>query len=994
MKQGIGIVRDKILKHQIFSYIRSAPLIGSLLCSIFPSDISTYFTDSCSGIRLLIEDEPYKTKNWTQIRIKALEPPENSLRTQKNYKTALEKQIILSLTQDQLDQFFSSEAFTSLDGQSQVGALRVITQKIIKRSAECVKTPYSSQSLQRSNCKLLFHSIDRLVRNKSRSIYPLQTQLIVDIEEAEAIIQLYPKKNALRKKINLILHRLLKNKEHLASADRDRLCRIVKFSDEWAWETFNQAQLYYHNKEWEKSLPKLFEISALLKNGIFLTACSQVKKHEFELQLLLMTVQAKIQLAAYQEALEFLDKFDALPFVFASDSTKALAQNMLFVKAFAFYKSGAYEEAQATIFELLSFFPNSGATLGNKPFTLLARISLADEKMPLAMRSSTQSIDHASSDSEKNDSRFLIGLVAYVNKDSNLLENSIAHLPESCHESKILRALKAYLTGHKDALVKLREITREFPENPFLNKILAHALIQNGTKLFFTKPTVSLESFKEALFLFSKKLPDIADLSKAFYTPSYEPESLETLILVLEPLLSITSSYNAQLEAQLKALITYFNLLYGTETELRFQTDQLGFDPFICHLELHLLLRNHKFHEAYTSFLNLRSSAPDYESLHHAWYQTAGALLDSSEFQPLGIELMTDLSEQKNTESAYPVIAQLYTLQKTQKNLLPEIDLIETPEDLFRLGLSELILAQQKADEGELRYDSHEVESLYNDALSLIDRSKNHLYESQDGSLHETGILLALLNGSSLELEILKNRAIKMRSATLEKDRILSCASWLDDIVSSFNEEKNTTVDPDSIMIGKYNAQFAKTFAQIATHDYRSSFQSIQDLYTTHRPEESSGSLEAAQLLLGRELMNQGLYQEALDALSTTSPRDRFFLNQDPSLLLEMAIERSVCYRELRMYPLAFSELSKVINSEYALSVRVQAALLRADLYIETKRLGLARKQLNAIRKKGGQWAILADKKLNDLQGSIEGSAQGTHHDCYHGYIHGSDPNL
>ena len=53
-----------------------------------------------------------------------------------------------------------------------------------------------------------------------------------------------------------------------------------------------------------------------------------------------------------------------------------------------------------------------------------------------------------------------------------------------------------------------------------------------------------------------------------------------------------------------------------------------------------------------------------------------------------------------------------------------------------------------------------------------------------------------------------------------------------------------------------------------------------------------------------------------------------------------------------------------MINEDVASGLRLKAMLLRAEIYQQQGRRDLARKQLEAIAKKGGEWAIKAQEKL------------------------------
>ena len=57
--------------------------------------------------------------------------------------------------------------------------------------------------------------------------------------------------------------------------------------------------------------------------------------------------------------------------------------------------------------------------------------------------------------------------------------------------------------------------------------------------------------------------------------------------------------------------------------------------------------------------------------------------------------------------------------------------------------------------------------------------------------------------------------------------------------------------------------------------------------------------------------------------------------------------------------------LSRIINYDAVSSLRLKAMFLRAEIYEHQGRLELARQQLRAVAKKGGEWASKAQSKLD-----------------------------
>lgn len=80
--------------------------------------------------------------------------------------------------------------------------------------------------------------------------------------------------------------------------------------------------------------------------------------------------------------------------------------------------------------------------------------------------------------------------------------------------------------------------------------------------------------------------------------------------------------------------------------------------------------------------------------------------------------------------------------------------------------------------------------------------------------------------------------------------------------------------------------------------------------------------------------------------------------------LLDLWIQKSASQRGLQKMDEAMLILSQVINYDAVSMQRLKAMYLRAEIYEEQGRLELARRQLEATAKMGGQWAAKAKEKL------------------------------
>jgi tetratricopeptide (TPR) repeat protein len=91
---------------------------------------------------------------------------------------------------------------------------------------------------------------------------------------------------------------------------------------------------------------------------------------------------------------------------------------------------------------------------------------------------------------------------------------------------------------------------------------------------------------------------------------------------------------------------------------------------------------------------------------------------------------------------------------------------------------------------------------------------------------------------------------------------------------------------------------------------------------------------------------------------------------------LDLWIQQSLCYKELKQYDQAMRLLSQVINDDAISGMRLKAMFLRADLYELQGRPELAMKQLEATAKKGGEWGKKAEAVLRSQEKMVPQSTQ------------------
>lgn len=115
--------------------------------------------------------------------------------------------------------------------------------------------------------------------------------------------------------------------------------------------------------------------------------------------------------------------------------------------------------------------------------------------------------------------------------------------------------------------------------------------------------------------------------------------------------------------------------------------------------------------------------------------------------------------------------------------------------------------------------------------------------------------------------------------------------------------------------------------------------------------------------------MRQKKYQNALDDFTRAEKSGKGkLLSTDQKI--DLWIQQSLSYKELGDTEKAMITLSKAINDDAISSLRVKAMYLRSEVYEARGRHELARRQLEATAKKGGEWALKARQKMEKEYGT------------------------
>lgn len=149
-----------------------------------------------------------------------------------------------------------------------------------------------------------------------------------------------------------------------------------------------------------------------------------------------------------------------------------------------------------------------------------------------------------------------------------------------------------------------------------------------------------------------------------------------------------------------------------------------------------------------------------------------------------------------------------------------------------------------------------------------------------------------------------------------------------------------------------------------------------ESLYYLALTESELGQVEKACATLSKiqkgyyfalALYQKGVLKQDINTLNQALEVGDPFLSNDEKLTI--MLEKANYYQKIGALDDAMLQLSELVNSETASSLRLKAMFQRAEIYKEQGRYALAQKQLESIALKGGDWAEKAKEKLEKEYG-------------------------
>lgn len=602
---------------------------------------------------------------------------------------------------------------------------------------------------------------------------------------------------------------------------------------------------------------------------------------------------------------------------------------------------------------------------------------------------------------------------AYLQAEKILSRNDLL-TREGQVQALLLRAEGAPTYAARNALYKnlTQELHQETPFYPTgwyhlgLNdyeeaKILLAQGDNSAADSAFEKSTLA---FKQAFILFKEQ----GDMFHAALALKYQAQATfqRKGKSNVQDALSILSSHFLQNDSLLKEMshpdeIYYMYALYLTDLaeinndphQLQQATDVLkkGLQQFPKgkHTdEMRLLLgtlayKRQNFKEAETIFQQLVTENPNSPFAGEALFwsaRTADELKDSAKSQLYRQQVFEKYPESPYAAEAYFTLYTYYEYLQGNRAAIKHLQEFEKrfPDSPYNLNALYLIgldyQRDRKTPEGKWLRKKNLTAAIQ--AFQELETAFDRLYQPLDAGVYERKILKNLDYYISLRYRAVLERALTNMAIADEsqgaKRQIFS--EYAQDVFSQLVAEFNNPAHPfhlnftrilaNSLILEESSYGWAQACIKANCDDKALKiFEEMLEKY--HSAKITRGYyLSLAYFEKGLILMRRNNFQEALKnlKLSEDSAKGKVITTDQK---LELWIQQSLCYSALKDFDNAILVLSHVINDNAISVLRVKAMYLRAEAYQAEGRHELARRQFEATTKKGSEWALKAQEKLD-----------------------------
>lgn len=246
------------------------------------------------------------------------------------------------------------------------------------------------------------------------------------------------------------------------------------------------------------------------------------------------------------------------------------------------------------------------------------------------------------------------------------------------------------------------------------------------------------------------------------------------------------------------------------------------------------------------------------------------------------------------------------------------------------------------------------------DSLQEVEATFDRLDSAKKIPLEERSFFIHVLYRATLE-RALANLSIAEEAQGAKRQIFLQYAA---EVFAQIREDFSDPAHPLASQMGDDLSLFEESSYWLAqTHIKSGNDREAQKMLGDMLQQATGYYLSRAWYELGLISMRSHSYQKALEQLSEAQKAaGNDLLSADQKI--DLWIQQSLCHKELHDLDQAMLLLSEAINDDTISSLRVKAMYLRSDIYALQGRHDLARKQLEATAKKGGEWALKAKERL------------------------------
>jgi hypothetical protein len=384
--------------------------------------------------------------------------------------------------------------------------------------------------------------------------------------------------------------------------------------------------------------------------------------------------------------------------------------------------------------------------------------------------------------------------------------------------------------------------------------------------------------------------------------------------------------------------------------------------PQILHCLMDIAIHTNQFADADELINELVSGYPRYPMLSQAALSCIFAFEDSPYVSNERLSLCQYILERPKPD--IHTLLLITHLFETRQQLPFEY---KTAAPYFSLALIDRAEARTLVREAASLQEPSAIKERVQAAKKAFDSCRMNIHRCME-TFHDSESLCCLWSlvfGSANEQIELMEQYITSDSAFNELPLLLEdAAATLRQDLSEYEKtvpSPGQLIQPAFLQTSVCLSDTAELYAKTFRRDLEGALQKSKDF----PPEWLSSSFALRSLLyVSKALRESNRPEEALAVLSNLHEAG---MRENIELALEIAMEKSLCLRELHHPDTAMTLLAWVINGPYASSLRVKAMILRADLYLSLHRTDLAIRQLESVAAKGGEWGAVANRKLKEF---------------------------